>query len=330
MSHPGFTFLICPDSRLLQAHMEGLLSSAKADSRWERHVYWGDEDPPPRFWEQLTLQGLFGTPRVLVARQAHLWPAAVWKKISAALGHPSDQCWPFFCLEVAWERGQPKIPAHLAKLRCFAYAEQQGWVWRNEGLTERGLRRHVQERATALGLRFAPDALEQFCASVPVAAQAVENELQKLLLLAPADTPPSAASPLRVDVAMLATASWSPDCNVFALIRHLEAANLPAVWKELERGRRDGDSLIFSLLALLAREFRQLWQLLAGEKVRLSPTDAGAKQQLARRLGFDGLSQGLALIMDTEWQIKSGRRSPEQCLDFLAAELCRLFARGRS
>ena len=129
---------------------------------------------------------------------------------------------------------------------------------------------------------------------------------------------------------MLATASWSPDCNVFALIRHLEAANLPAVWKELERGRRDGDSLIFSLLALLAREFRQLWQLLAGEKVRLSPTDAGAKQQLARRLGFNGLSQGLALIMDTEWQIKSGRRSPEQCLDFLAAELCRLFARGRS
>ena len=88
MSHPGFTFLICPDSRLLQAHMEGLLSAAKADSRWERHVYWGDEEPPPRFWEQLTLQGLFGTPRVLVARQAHMWPAAIWKKISAALGHP--------------------------------------------------------------------------------------------------------------------------------------------------------------------------------------------------------------------------------------------------
>lgn len=330
MSHPGFTFLICQDSRLLQARMESLLAAAKADSCWERHVYWGDEDPPPRFWEQLTLQGLFGTPRVLVARQAHLWPAAVWKKISAALGRPSDQCWPFFCLEVGWERGQPKIPAHLAKLRCFAYAEQQGWIWRSEGLTERGLQRHVQTRAAELGLRFAPDALEQFCASVPLAAQAVENELQKLLLLAPPDSLPSPEAPLRVDVSMLATASWSPDCNIFALIRHLEAANFPAVWKELERGRKDVDSLVFSLLALLAREFRQLWQLHAGENVRMAPADMGPKQQLARRLGVEGLSGGLALVMDTEWQIKSGRRSPDQCLDFLAAELCRLFARARA
>lgn len=101
MPRPGFSFLVCPDSRLLQARLEALVSAQGDSSRWERHVLWGDEEPSPRFWEQLTLQGLFGTPRLLVVRQAHLWPAAVWKKISAALARPSEQCWPFFCLEVA-------------------------------------------------------------------------------------------------------------------------------------------------------------------------------------------------------------------------------------
>ena len=61
-----------------------------APAQWERHVYWGDEEPPQRFWEQLTLQGLFGAPRALIVRQANQWPAAVWKKISHALARPSD------------------------------------------------------------------------------------------------------------------------------------------------------------------------------------------------------------------------------------------------
>ena len=65
--HPGFSFLVCPDGQLLRARMEQLLSSfPPASGQWERHVYWGDEEPSPRFWEQLTLQGLFGAPRVLV------------------------------------------------------------------------------------------------------------------------------------------------------------------------------------------------------------------------------------------------------------------------
>ena len=154
MPRPGFSFLVCPDSRLLQARLEALVSAQGDSSRWERHVLWGDEEPSPRFWEQLTLQGLFGTPRLLVVRQAHLWPAAVWKKISAALARPSEQCWPFFCLEVAWEKGQPKIPAHIAKLRCLGFADQQGWIWRSEGLSERSIKKYVRDRAQALGIPF--------------------------------------------------------------------------------------------------------------------------------------------------------------------------------
>lgn len=55
------------------------------------------------------------------------------------------------------------------------------------------------------------------------------------------------------------------------------------MWKELSRSQ-DGDSLLFSLLALLARELRLLWQLWAGEKVRVHPNEAAFKKQLATRL----------------------------------------------
>lgn len=340
----GFRFLVCPDSRLLRSFMDEQPADF-AGKTIERHVYWGDEEPPPRFWEQLTLQGLFGAPRILVARQAHLWPAATWKKISKALARPSDQCLAYFCLEVNWEKGQPKIPAHIAKLPCIAFADQQGWIRRDEGLTERNLGRYVRERAAALKLEFDPDALTQFCAAVPPDAQAVDSELEKLRLYrnallagsGPDVTPDSTAgigstnatssagSTGRITAAMTSTAAWSPECNVFALIRSMEAGNMAAVCKELARGRKDCDSLLFSLLALLARELRLLWQVSAGESVRLHPADASAKKQLAIRLGPSLLADAMSLVVDAEFQVKSGRRSPEQSLDHLTARLTGLF-----
>lgn len=311
--------------------MERLLAAfPPASGQWERHVYWGDEEPSPRFWEQLTLQGLFGAPRVLVVRQAQLWPAAVWKKVSHALARPSEQCWPFFCMEVAWDKGQPKIPAHIAKLRCMAFADREGWIWRQDGLNERAVKKHVLQRSNELGLRFEQDALEQFCVSVPPDAQAIENELRKLLLLRNA-TQQAEGDPAqgRVTLAMTATASWSPECNVFDCIRHMEAGNLAAVWKELARSQ-DWDSLLFSLVALLARELRLLWQLWAGEKARVHPNEAAFKKQLAARLGPAVLAEGFSTVMDAELQVKSGRRSPGQSLEYLAARMTALFGGARS
>lgn len=329
-ARPGFSFLVCPDGQLLRAQMERLLAAfPPASGQWERHVYWGDEEPSPRFWEQLTLQGLFGAPRVLVVRQAQLWPAAVWKKVSHALARPSEQCWPFFCMEVAWDKGQPKIPAHIAKLRCMAFADREGWIWRQDGLNERAVKKHVLQRSSELGLRFEQDALEQFCVSVPPDAQAIENELRKLLLLRNATQQTDGGpEPGRVTLAMTATASWSPECNVFDCIRHMEAGNLAAVWKELARSQ-DWDSLLFSLVALLARELRLLWQLWAGEKARVHPNEAAFKRQLAARLGPTALAEGFSTVMDAELQVKSGRRSPGQSLEYLATAMTALFAGGR-
>ena len=96
-TRPGFSFCICPDGKLLRQQVEELLG-AHPDEGAERHVFWGDDELPPKFWEILTLQGLFPTSRVLVMRNAHALTADVWKRLSAALSRPNPQTWPLFCL----------------------------------------------------------------------------------------------------------------------------------------------------------------------------------------------------------------------------------------
>ena len=318
---PGFSFLISADGHMLKTALDGLLAGWPPErGAWERHVFWGDEEPPPRFWELLSLEELFGAARAVVVRQAQLWPAAVWKKLSRAIARPAARTWPVFCLEGEWEKRRPRLPAHITRLRCFAFADERGWVWRGEGLSERDLPRHVRERARALGVNFEQDALAQFCASVPPDGLAIENELAKLGLMA-------GGAP--VTTAMTATAGWSPECNVFACIRRMESGDLAGVWRELARSD-DSDRLLFSLLALLAREWRLLWQITAGENVRLHPSDASFKRALAQRLGTGGIARGFAALADAEWQVKSGRRSPAQALESVAVEMTALCAPQRA
>ena len=317
---PGFSFLVCPDTLLATTHLEQELAEfPPSRGQWERHAFWGDEEPPQRFWEQLHLQNLFGARRVLVVHQAQLWTADVWKKLSRALAHGSEQCWPFFLLEVAWEKGKAKIPAHIAAQPCFTFADRQGWVWRHQGLTEQSARSHINKRIRELHLSFTPDQMERFCASVPHDARSIENELQKLALLHRA----GASSSFR-NAGGPSPAAWWDECDVFACIRHMENGNLPAAFQEIRRSR-DNDGLFFSLSALLSREMRLLWQAASGENPKFPPSKAGAKKQLARRIGQERLAMAMAWLADAEMGVKSGQRTPEQSLDMLAVRITGLF-----
>lgn len=315
----GFTFCICPDSRLLSEHIDALLQKypPAGGKTWERHTYRGDEELPPRFWEDLTQQGLFGTSRAIVVRCANAIPAAVWKNISSTLSSPNAQAWPIFCLEVAWEKGQPKVPAHIGKLKCLSFADSKKWVWRAPGLDERTLRSYVQNRAKVLGISFAPGAFESLCAALPPDATAIEPELQKLAVFQGTPVTPE----------MTATGGYTPEFNIFGFITQLQNGNAAAAWEQIARGKKNDDGLVFSFLGLLAREARILWQLHAGERVRLFPNEAQRKQALSQKLGTAGLMRLFTLVFITEWQIKSGERQPEQALDALVGELTLLFAR---
>jgi DNA polymerase-3 subunit delta len=312
MNRAGFSFCICPDGRLIRDRVaEELATHAIPGGAWQRHVYWGDEDLPPAFWEHLNQPNLFAVQRALVIRQANALPAAVWKRVSAALASPKEHCWPFFCLEMAWEKGQPKIPAHIAKLKCLAHADSQGWVWRYAGLDGKALRAFVQKETQARKLHFEPGALDFLCAGLIPDASAAAAELDKLEL---------AATDGFVSAELAAQASYVPAFDIFRFLRLLQGGKLQSAWTDVLRARRENEGLLFPLLGLLHREARLLWQILQGENVR-SHADLDAKRKLALRLGDEGLARLFRLLFQADLSVKSGERQPEQALDALVADV---------
>ena len=322
MNIPGFYFCLCPDSTLAREHVDGLLERVNSTGqKREVRIFWADDGLDGRFWEALTMQGLTRDPRALLVRGSQSLPADVWKKLSAVLGTPRPDILPIFFLESPWEKGQPKLPAHIAKLRCLEFADKQGWVWRSPGLDARALRTYIQQHAAPLGLRLEAGALDALCAMVAPDAMAVRGVLEQLALACPADTDGSVGVEL-----IRAMAGSTPDILIFEFIRHLQAGNAAEVWRTLLREGDGGESLLFPLLALLVRDARQLWQIQAGESIWLPQQTAHLKRSLASRLGTSGLVRLFAVLMDAEWAVKSGRRQPVQALEELVGSLSRLFA----
>jgi DNA polymerase-3 subunit delta len=265
----------------------------------------------------MNLTGLFPVRRALVIRQADALPAAVWKRVSGALASPKEHCWPFFCLETAWEKGQAKIPAHIAKLKCLAHADSQGWIWRRAGLDDRTLRGFVQKEIKTRKLRFEQGALELLCAGLIPDAAAVASELDKLELVAPDGL---------VSAELAAQAAHVPAFDTFRFLRLIQGGRVLNAWRDVLRARRENEGLLFSLIGLLTREVRLLWQLLRGESVRTHPAELDAKRKLASRLGHNGLTRLFRLLFLADLSVKSGERQPEQALDALVADLILLLA----
>lgn len=317
---PGFTLCVCPDSRLTRQHVENELAAhlPVSGTPWERHAFWGDEPLPPAFWEHLTLQGLFSTPKALVVHNAQNIPADAWKRLSSALAKDPGDTWPFFSFQVAFEKGKPKVPAHIARLPFWTFAEKKGWIWSSPGLTPANLAEAARREAARLGARFAPGALEAVCARLPLDAGAVGMEMEKLAL---------AAKEGVIDATLAELLDHEPEPDIFSLLRAVQAGgNAIAVWKQT-LARRGTDSVIFAFLAVLIREARQLWQILAGEDVRMPPSAIGAKTALARSLGKPGVAVLWNLALEAEKSIKSGERDVDQAMEGLMAGLFELFGR---
>ena len=331
MERPGFFFCICPDAALMRSWMErelleplknaggagGLLGGSASPSAPDVQTWWADEGLDRRFWDALTLLAMDGRTRVLVVRGAHQLPADVWKKLSSALATPRPGILPVFCLECPWEKGQPKLPAHIAKLKCLAFAEKQQWMWRSAGLESRNLRQYVQREAAACRLCMTPEALNTLAEMLIPDASAIRGVLEQLSLASPDGT---------VDVALVRQMTeFTPDAVIFDFIRQLENGNSRAVWKTLLREGDGGESLLFPLLTLMAREARTLWQMLAGEKVFVPQYVEAEKRRLAAKLGFEGLTRVFEALSAAELAVKTGARSPLQAMEELVAQLSLLF-----
>lgn len=282
------------------------------------NVFWADEGLDDTFWDTLTLQGLGFTGKNLFVRNAQALPAETWKKLSAALGTPRAGILPVFFLESAWEKGQPKLPAHMAKLRCFEFAEKKRWIWRAPALAAHTMRRFLQERAASLGVSIQPDAIEILGEILPPDAASILAALEQLSLLAENGVVTSEHTKN--------IAQYAPDLVLFDLIRHIQEGRADRAWRSILRESEGGDAVLFPLLGLMAREGRLLWQLRAGENVYVPQHVAGMKRQLAARIGFIGLARLFNALCEAEWSVKSGRLQVGQALERLIAELTLLFA----
>ncbi len=341
MKRPGFYFCICPDAGLIREHVDVLstqwLPASQNDEKkgWERHLYWGDEDLGSKFWEHLTLQGLFQVPRVLVLRQAQNLNIAQWKSLSTALSRPHESSFLIICLEGVWEKKQPKIPAAISKQQCFSFANKQGWVWRHAGLQDVGVKQYIQAKAQSLGLAFDKGVLEAFCQAVSPDALSVNAELHKLSLAAhalhKAHDEQAKISSVNITQELLKawadTSSFIPEADIFSFISHVESGNVSAAWREIYRSQKDVDALLFPFLTLLTREMRLFWQILTGEGVQLPAYLIQKKQPSARKLGHQGITKVLASLVQAEYAVKSGAHTAEQALEILITGLVRLFSR---
>lgn len=316
MSRPQFNFIVCNDSRLLQDEIKTLQGKYQENSRkWQRKVFWADEFEQDSFWNSLRQQNLFSEPSLVILRHANELGAPFWKALSGVLAHPVQDVWLILCLEVDYEKGHFKVPAHIQKSSCYLHAAKEGWLREIPPLAGAGLRKYVEKIMKKANLELCQDTFEAFCEMVEPNAAAIENEARKFSLLRSAGL---------MEQDFLANLGSSVEAGIFQNVANLEKGD----WKEIitQTSRIDKSAFLFPLIALLAREFRLLWQLTHNESPPLRPAEAQFKKNLARKLGPEGIAKGFALLADCEYQIKSGRQSPEQTLDFLVPQIINLCA----
>jgi DNA polymerase-3 subunit delta len=120
------------------------------------------------------------------------------------------------------------------------------------------------------------------------------------------------------------------DMDMFAFLRSIQDKRQRlASWKKIlaDQGS-SGSEMLFPFLGLLTWETRTMWQLASGEDdaVRLPPSIASMKKTMASRLGLTRLARIFDLALDAETSVKSGRRTPDQALEFIVQELMSVFS----
>ncbi|CCO22547.1 DNA polymerase III subunit delta [Maridesulfovibrio hydrothermalis] len=320
MSRPGYMFLICPDAELLHARINELLEQSGVTD-YEKKVYWADEELPAKFWDDLTLQTLFGSSKVVILRRAHKLKAATWDTLDKTIASLSDASTFFICLESKWERKGPPVPAVLKRRKCWKYAEKQKWFWQSAGLDEKTISSFVNKWARANGITIEGPVLNALTKALPRDARAARLELDKLDL--------AAGTERKVIMDHLGIIAHAEEMDFFQFMNAMSQGGDPVeVWRRVLTNHSEKDSMIFMLTASLTREARALWMMLHGEDsaVRLPPFVKKQKKTLAQRIGPLRIARLFDIVMEAEIGIKTGQRKPEQALELLVASLTSLFA----
>ena len=320
MSRPGYIFLTCPDAELLHGRIAEILDSNNS-SDFEKKVYWADDELPSTFWDDLTLQTLFGSSKAIILRRAHTLKVATWKMLDKALSALSSSSFLFLCLEGAWTKKSAPIPAVLKKQKCWQYAEKQNWVWQSAGLDEKSITGFINQWSARTSILMDNGVKQALTKALPKDARAAKLELDKLEL--------AAGPEKKLLMDHLDMIAFSEDMNFFEFMNAMsQGGDTIEIWRRVLTNHMEKDSMIFMLTASLTREARNLWMMLHGEEssVGLPPFVKKQKKVLAQRLGPARIAKIFDIVLEAEIGIKTGSRRPEQALELLVAALTSLFA----
>lgn len=312
---PAYSILISPDGQLILDEIENQLQKFNINpATQEKITFWGDNEPTQRFWSSLNQEGLFSSFKIIIVREANLWNNKIWQSIFNAIVPPKQDIWLFLCVNAEYERGKFKLPAHIQKSKCMEYAIKNKLIWSAPKLNGNLLKGYIENQAKKLNLSFAPNVLQTFCEFVLPDAAAITNEIKKFSFLAKDGI---------ITEDLLTLDNSGKESDAFALIKKLENQNFVPAWIEINKS--NANTLLFYLIALLAREFRTFWQLLTGDNPWIAPAELATKKRIALQIKKEGIASGFCALADAEWQVKSGKLSPEQALESLIIKINNLF-----
>jgi DNA polymerase-3 subunit delta len=321
---PGFSILVSPDKELIKLRIEQMLANDGA--RWDRTAYFGDEEIPPAFWQDLQSQGLMGGNKAVVLHRANTRPIDTMRQLSTVLGSIPDTVWPFLCFEGQWSKKQYAPPAAVAKLPFWKLADKKGWIWIKPGLAPGDISRHLEGWAARRSIAIDSSVFDRLAAMLPSDGAALKNELDKLELAAGPDK--------RLDAQAMEVVADSGELDFFALLNAVRDGRDPArVWRQI-LGHDAASDMLFRLIAHLHREAGQLHAVAVGEagEMKINPYALRHKEAALRAIGQANIHRLLDLALEAELGVKSGERTETQAFERLMAGLFELFApkgRGR-
>ena len=228
---------------------------------------------------------------------------------------------PFTCL-VFYEKGKAD-----ARRKLYGAIKKHGAAVLFDTLDNEELNRWIIQTLRSLGKEISPAAASSLAFTVGKDAALLRGEMEKL-------SAHTGARPQVTAEDIQAVATRSLEASVFDMVDALVEGKTPKAFSLFENMLRTGGSR-FAILAMILRQYRILFHYKTLRESNASPMDIksrlgippfaverAAKQAAAYTAGQ--LQSAIALCVDTEFSVKSGRMAEEGSVERVMLLLSRL------
>ncbi len=314
-----FAFIFSEDYSLLKKEMKKISTDffSKTSLSSATHTFWGDEPLNADFWETLIGASLDPRADFIILRKAELFNAETWKNLSESLGTLRENCFIIFCIESAWEKNEPKVPAFIKSQRCYTFAEKKKWFFKIPPLKANDIPSYLQKGMQNRGLTADKNILNILSTMLPPTPAIIDSTLDQLSL--------ANKDLIITEENLKSIATSTPEILLFDYIKFLEGGKSYTIWQNLLL-ENNAEEIFFPFLAILTREARQLWQIVCNDSaLKLPSFIMNTKRNTAQKLGKRGIATLFSALSEADYAIKSGRKTVSQSMEELLFKLTLLY-----